>query len=88
MSLWAPSRKSAKAAVPLGYDSMVSAWLEAASVRQADTTAGVLDGVEAFASRTNETPFNGSGKEESAFKPFLILPERSCSERTGAMPVL
>ena len=39
--------------------------------------------MEAFAFRTTETPFNGSGKEESAFKPFLILPERSCTERTG-----
>ena len=27
-----------------------------------------------FVSRTTETPFNGSGKEESAFKPFLNPP--------------
>ena len=88
MKLWAPSRKSAKAAAPLGYELMASALPEPASDRPAGTTAGVHDGVEAFASRTTETPFNGSGKEESAFKPFLILPERSCSERTGAMPAL
>ena len=41
---------------------MVSAWLEPASVRPADTTAGVLDGVEVFAFRTTETE-KGVGKD-------------------------
>ena len=34
---------------------MASAWREPASVKLADTTAGVLDGVEVFAFRTTET---------------------------------
>ena len=54
MSLWVPSRKSAKAAVPLGYELVASACPEPASVRPAGTSAGVLDGVEAFAFRTTK----------------------------------
>ena len=51
---WVPSRKSVKAAVPLGYELVASACPEPASVRPAGTSAGVLDGVEAFAFRTTK----------------------------------
>ena len=64
ISLRVPLHKSAKAAVPLGYESMVSAWREPASVRLADTTAGVLDGVEVFAFRTTE-PEKGPGEHRA-----------------------
>ena len=59
---------------------MASAWPEPASVRPAGTTAGVLDGVEAFAFRTTETE-KGPG-EDIALTPRQIF---SPSASVGAL---
>ena len=44
---------------------MVSAWPEPPSAMSAEKSAGVRDGMQAFAFGTSETPPNGPGKEES-----------------------
>ena len=78
MSLWVPSRKSAKAAVPLGYELVASACPEPASVRPAGTSAGVLDGVEAFAFRTTKGSSILASIHLVAQPPFglPLLPDR------------
>ena len=58
-----------KSAPLVGYELMVSAWPEPPSAMSAEKSAGVRDGMQAFAFGTSETPPNGAG-EESGVQNF------------------
>jgi len=47
---------------------MVSAWPEPPSAMSAEKSAGVRDGMEAFALSTTKTPPNCAGQEQSGIK--------------------
>jgi hypothetical protein len=60
---------------------MVSAWPEPPSAMSAERSAGVGDGMEAFALGGTETPPNRAGEEESGVQVLLASPADFYSER-------
>jgi len=50
---------------------MVSAWPEPPSAMSAEKSAGVRDGMEAFALSTTKTPPNCAGQEQSGIQAAL-----------------
>jgi len=49
----------------------------------AEPSAGVRDGMEAFAFGTTKTPPNRAGEEESGVRTLLTSPANFCSERNS-----